>query len=633
MKRFRLCLVLGVLLAAAFLVPSAGAVERKDVPDNLKWKTSDLYSTEDAWYQAKDDIVARIPKLASFQGHLGDSPQAFYAAIAAIEGVDQDLTRLYVYASMRSDEDKRLAKTREMNQLASQIAVNFGAAVSFVRPEILALGADKVHGFVAQEPKLAPYKVYLEDILRYEPHTLTAAEERIASKANMMAMAGQNAYTTFTNAELPYRTIVVGSDSVRLDAQGYTKYRAWPERDVRDEVFQTFWDEYRNFEKTLGATLDAEIKTHQFNAEVHKYDSSLEAALFNTNVPTSVYTQLIADVHANLPTLHRYLKLRQKMMGVDQLRYEDLYAPIVKRVDLHYTPDQAKQLVLAAVAPLGPDYVTTLKNGYESGWVDFIPTTGKRSGAYSTGVYGVHPFQLQNFTGLYEEVSTLAHESGHSMHTYLSDTHQPYVTHDYKIFVAEVASTLNENLLLHYMLSQTKDRDTRLYLLGSYLDGLRTTLFRQTLFAEFELKIHEMAEQGESLTGEKLSQLYLGLLKDYYGDAQGVCRIDDRYGIEWAYIHHFHDYNFYVFQYATSITASAEIAANMRADAAAKKPSTKARDAYLRLLSAGSSKPPIELLKDAGVDMTTSGPFNAAIAEMNGVMDEMEKLLAEKPGK
>jgi oligoendopeptidase F len=630
MKRYRMTLILGVLLAAILVGPPVKAEERANVPDKLKWKTSDIYASEDAWYQAKDDIIARIPKMAAFQGHLGESADQFYNALSTIEDLDKDLTRLAVYASMRSDEDKRVGKTREMNQIADKLGVDFYSTVSYVQPEILALGADKVHGFVAADARLKPYAVFLEDILRYEPHTLTAAEERIAAKSGMMADAGANAYTTFTNAELPYPTIVLASgDSVRLDAQAYTKYRAMQDRSVRDEVFHSFWSEYKNFERTLGSTLDGNVKAHQFNADVHKYASCLEAAVFNSNVPTTVYTQLIADVHANLPTLHRYLKLRQKMMGVDQLRYEDLYAPIVKKVDLHYTTEQAQDLVLKAVVPLGPDYVATLKHGYESGWVDWVPTTGKKSGAYSTGVYGVHPFQLQNFTGLYEEVSTLAHESGHSMHTYLSDSHQPYISHDYKIFVAEVASTLNENLLLHYMLTQTKDRDTRLFLLGTYLDGLRTTLFRQTLFAEFELKIHEMAEKGEPLTGEKMTELYLGLLKDYYGDAQNVCKVNDLYGIEWAYIPHFY-YNFYVYQYATSITASAQIAANMRADAAAKKPTTKSRDAYLAMLSSGSSKYPIDLLKGAGVDMTTSGPFNAAIKEMNSIMDEMEKLIAQK---
>ena len=633
MKRHRLPLDLAALLAVVLLVPAARAEERANVPEKYKWNTADLYASDAAWYQAKDDIVARIPKMADFQGKLGVSAADFYTAFSTIQDLDRDLTRLQVYAGMRGDEDTRLAGPREMNQIAQQLAVQFYSTVSYLRPEILALGAATVNGFVAADARLAPFRPVLDDILRYAPHTLSAPEEKVASQANLMADNSGLAYRTFKDADLPYPEVALSTgEKVRLDAQAYTKYRASTSREDRDQVFQAFFSRFKDFERTFGTTLDGEVKTHIFHKDVHKYGSCLESALFNSNLPTGVYTQLISDVHANLPTLHRYLRLRQRMMAVDTLRYEDLYAPIIKQVDLRYTPEQAIDLVLKAVTPLGPDYGNTLKTGFENRWVDFVPTTGKRSGAYSTGAYGVHPYQLQNFTGLYEEVATLAHESGHSMHTYFSDQHQPYATHDYKIFVAEVASTLNENLLLHYMLGQTKDRDTRLFLLGSYLDGLRTTLFRQTLFAEFELRIHEMAEKGEPLTGERLSEIYLGLVRDYYGDAQGVCRVKDLYGVEWAYIPHFY-YDFYVFQYATSITASAQIAANMRADAALRKPVTKSRDAYLAMLSAGSSKYPIDLLKGAGVDMTTSAPFNAAIREMNSIMDEMEKLLVERPKK
>jgi oligoendopeptidase F len=633
MKRYRFPLIIAVLLAAVLLLPQARAEERANVPEKLKWNTADLYASEDAWYQAKDAVAARVPKMADFQGRLGASADGFYTALSTMTAIDQDLTQLQVYASMRGDEDTRLAKPMEMNQVVEQLAVKFYSTISYVRPEILALGAEKVNGFVAADPRLAPYKPYLDEILRYAPHTLSAPEEKVASQADIMGDNAGRAYRTFKDADLPYPEITLSTgEQVRLDAQAYTKHRASANREDRDKVFRAFFSRFKDFERTFGTTLDGEVKTHMFNKDVHKYGSSLEASLFNSNVPVSVYRQLISDVHTNLPTLHRYLRLRQRMMGVDTLRYEDLYAPIIRQVNLRYTPEQATEMTLQAVTPLGPAYVATLKSGFENRWVDFIPTTGKRSGAYSTGAYGVHPYQLQNFTGLYEEVSTLAHESGHSMHTYLSDQKQPYITHDYKTFVAEVASTLNENLLLHYMLRQTKDKDTRLFLLGSSLDGLRTTLFRQTLFAEFELKIHELAEQGEPLTGEKLSELYLGLVRDYYGDAQGVCKVKDLYGIEWAYIPHFY-YNFYVFQYATSITASAQIAANMRADAALKKPVTRSRDAYLAMLSSGSSKYPIELLQGAGVDMTTSAPFGAAIKEMNGIMDEMEKLITEQPKK
>lgn len=625
MRKYILTRMITPIAAIAFLAATAASTERSEVPDKYKWKTSDLFATEGAWFKSKDDIAARIPKLADFQGKLGTSADSFYTALSAFTNLDRDLALLGTYASMRLDEDTRVSKTREMQQTSESLGVKFAAVSAYLRPEILALGEAKVKGFLAANARLAPYAPWLDNILRYVPHTLSAAEEKVSAEAAIMASGSSNAYETFTNADFPYPEVVLKSgEKVRLDAQAYTLYRSLSDREDRDKVFRTFWSRYKEFERTLGTTLDGVVKTHIFDKNVHKFSSSLDAAIFDSNVPTAVYTRLIKDVHVNLPTLHRYLKLRQKMMGVGQLRYEDLYASIVKKVDLHYTPEEAIELVEKAMAPLGPQYVADLKKGYQEGWVDFLPSTGKKSGAYSTGAYGVHPFQLQNFTGTYEEVSTLAHESGHSMHTLLSDKNQLYPTHDYKIFVAEVASTLNENLLLHSMLQQTRDKDTRLFLLGNHLDGLRTTLFRQTLFAEFELKIHEMAEKGEPLVGEKLSELYRSLLKEYYGDAAGVCKVDDLYGIEWAYIPHFY-YNFYVYQYATSITASSQIAANIRADK-----TSKTRDAYIHMLSSGSSRYPIDLLKAAGVDMTTSNPFNAAIKEMNEVMDEMEQLLNQQ---
>jgi oligoendopeptidase F len=627
MRSCRPLVVIAALAVAAVLAPPARAEERATIPEKYKWRISDLYASEAAWLQAKDDLAVRIPKLAAFQGRLGESAEVLHAALSTRMAVDSALYRVRIYATLRRDEDARLGRPAELFQMASQLAVDYASTVSYMRPEILALGAEKVRGFVARDARLAPYRPWLEDILRYAPHTLTAAEEKIASQAGIMEQAPSQTYNMFKNADMPYPEITLSTgETVRLDDAAYTQYRAAADRGDRLQVFQAFWSRHRDFERTLGTALDAEVKTHLFDKDVHHYASSLEASLFESNIPPGVYRQLIADVHANLPTLHRYLRLRRRMMGVDTLGYEDLYAPIVKEVALHYTPEQAMDLVLKAVAPLGPDYVGTLRHGLESGWTDWMPTTGKQSGAYSEAVYGVHPYQLLNFTGLYDEVSTLAHESGHSMHSFFSDRSQPYVNREYKTFVAEVASTLNENLLLQYMLSQTKDKDTRLFLLGSRLDDMRQTLFRQVLFAEFELRIHELAEQGQPLTGEKLSELYLSLLREYYGDARGVCRVDALYGVEWAYIHHFY-LNFYMYQYATSIIASSRIASEMRTEAAAKRPATRQRDAYLRMLSQGSSKDPIDELKEAGVDMTTPEPFTAAMKEMNGIMDEMEKLL------
>jgi len=628
MRSQHLTAVLAAALAAVCLATAVRAAERADVPDKYKWRTSDLYATEQAWTQAKDDIVARIARMGTFQGRLGESAEVFYNTLSSHMDLRRDLARLSAYASLRADEDTRVAHTRELDQTASALGVQRDAATAYIAPEILALGADKVWAFVAQERRLEPYRPWLADILRYAPHTLSAAEEKVASQGGLMSDGPGRAYTTLTDADLPFPEITLSTgEKVRLDAAAYVLHRASPVREDRFKVFQAFWTAYRQFERTIGSTLDAHVKTHLVDAQVHKFDSCLEDALFGSNIPVSVYRQLIADVHANLPTLHRYLRLRQRMMGLDTLRYQDLYAPIVKEVTLRYTPEQAAEQVLRAVAPLGPEYAATLRSGLQGGWVDWMPTTGKRSGAYNLGIYGAHPYELLNFNGVYDDVATLAHEGGHSIHAWLASTHQPYVTYGYRTFVAEVASTLNENLLLHAMLAQTKDRDTRLFLLGSRLDDMRATLFRQTLFAEFELRIHEMAEKSEPLTGEKLSALYLGLLREYYGDARGVCRVDDLLGIEWAFVSQFWNYNFYVYQYATSIVASTTIAANVRAEVAARKPSTKTRDAYLGMLSAGGSRYPIDLLKDAGVDMTTSAPFAAAMREMNSIMDEMEKLL------
>jgi oligoendopeptidase F len=632
MNPLRLVPAMLVLFAAASARPAL-STERSQVPEKLKWDLRDLYPSVSAWQAAKAAVEKKIPTLAKHQGHLADSSGALARALDAIMAVDQDLERVYTYASQTSDEDTRISKHLAMKQSADQIVVTFNSTISYVRPELLAAGAEKIRGFVARDPRLAKYRHYLDDILRRAPHTLSEPEEKIVAQAGRMSGAGGSIRDLFVNAEFPYPEVTLSTgEKVRLNQAGYTLHRAAPNRKDRIAVFKAFWGAHKDFQGTLGSALNEQVQAHVFNKDARKFKTCLEAAMFSDNIPTKVYTQLVADVNANLPTFHRYLRLRKKMMGVDTLRYEDLYAPIVKSVKLEYTPEQATDLVLASSAPLGEEYVTTLRRGLtEERWTDWLPNTGKAGGAYSTGAYGIHPYQLQNFTGLYEEVSTLAHESGHSMHTWLAMKHQPYVTYDYATFVAEVASTLNENLLLHYMLDGTQDRPTQLYLLGNYLDNLRGTLFRQTLFAEFELKIHELAEKGETLTGESMSKLYLDLVRKYYGHAQKVSYVDDVIAYEWAYIDHFF-YNFYVYQYATSIVAGTTLA-NAIHDERAKDPdAVAARDRYLNLLRAGGSKYPIDLLKDAGVDMTTSVPFKAAMREMNAVMDRIEKLLAEERG-
>jgi len=610
------------------LATSAGAAERSAIPVKYTWNLADIYPSLEAWTSAKQALVARIPRLADRRGRLGDSAAALYQTLAEVFAVDQALARLSVYASLLADQDTREASPREMRQAADQLGVDFGAATSWLRPEILALDAAKLRAFMAEDKRLEPYRFFLEDTLRWRPHTLGASEEHIVAEAGSITDSGAATYGVLKDAEMPYPSVRLSTGrEVRLDSAAFTLERTSRVREDRDRVFAAFFGEFKNFRGTFGSTLYAQVQGHVFIKKVRKFDSSLASALFRDNVPTEVYRQLLADVHRNLPALHRYLKLRQRMMGLDTLRYQDLYAPLVDKVNLTFSPEDARTLTLEAVAPLGSAYVEALGKGFESRWTDYLPSPGKRPGAYSNGVYGVHPYQLLNFNGTYEDLSTLAHESGHSMHTYFASSSQPYVTSGYSTFVAEVASTLNENLLVHFMVRRAPDDATRLSLLGSYLDTLRTTLFRQTLFADFELRVHEMVERGETLTGDNLSALYLKLVREYYGHDQGICRVDDIIGYEWAYIPHFY-YNFYVYQYATSLVASTSLANAIRAEASGA--STRARDGYLALLKAGGSDYPVDLLKRAGVDMTTSAPFQAAMAEMNATMDEMEKLLARR---
>jgi oligoendopeptidase F len=614
-------------LSLALALPAA-ARERSEIPTALTWNLADLYPTESDWVKARDQVAAQVAALPAHKGHLGDSAEALWRALDARSTAELGMSRIWVYAESRANEDTRAARPRELRQAAQRLAVELGTATSWMRPELLAVDEARLRGFVSSEPRLAPWKVYLEEVLRWKPHTLSSGEERLMAQVDDLADAGQAAYGILKDADLPYPTVTLTTgEQVRLDPASFSLHRASTVKADRDLAFERFFGALKAYERTFGTTLDAQVKGHLFIARNRKFGSALESSLFRSNVPTSVYRQLISDVHRSLPTLHRYLRLRQKMMGVAQLRYQDLYVPLVGKVDLAYTPEQAQALTVEAFAPLGQDYVAALKTGYQQRWTDYLPSTGKRAGAYSTGVYGVHPYQLLNFNGKYDDLSTLAHESGHSMHTWLANKAQPFPTSDYPIFVAEVASTLNEALLLDYMVGKAKDDATRLALLGNRLDGLRTTLFRQTQFAEFELAAHEAAERGDPVTGETLTALYLKIVREYYGHAQGVCQVDDLIGIEWSFIPHFY-YDFYVYQYATSLVASSSIASRILAEARQGK--TAPRDGYLAMLSAGGSKFPMDLLKSAGVDMTTSAPFDAAMKEMNATMDQMEQILARQ---
>ena len=512
-----------------------------------------------------------------------------------------------------------------MVQDMGQVGTDFEAQISFVRPEILAMDRSTVEEFIRQEPKLEVYRHPLDDILRRKEHTGTELESKIIADAGLMADAPGNIYGIFSNAEFPFPEVTLSDGtSVKLDKSAYPLYRAVPNREDRRNVFAAFFGRLNDYRRTFGTQLYAEVKKDLFYAKARHYRSCLESALDESNIPVEVYESLVENVNANLPSFHRYLNLRKKMLGLDTLHYYDLYAPLVKGADLSYSFEEAVDNVIASLEPLGKDYVETARKALTERWVDVYPNEGKRSGAYSEGAaYDVHPYMLLNYNGQYDDMSTLAHELGHTMHSYLANKSQPYPTSQYSTFVAEVASTFNEALLLEYMLKTIKDDDVKLSLLGNYLDNIKGTVFRQTQFAEFELKIHEIAEQGKSLTGDRLNELYEEIVRKYYGHDRGICIVDDEIKSEWAYIPHFY-YDFYVFQYATSFTASSALSEEVIAG------DRGARERYLGLLRAGDSDYPVNLLKKAGVDMTTSLPLELTMKKMNRVMDEMEKILAKR---
>ena len=526
---------------------------------------------------------------------------------------------------MLADQDTRDSQHQGMKQEMTELAATFSAQASFIEPEILKLPKGTVEKFVAAEPRLKTYAFYLEDIARRAPHTLSDREEKILAAVGPLAGSPSNVYNILANADFPYPMVTLSDGkAIRLNQANFTAYRGVANRQDRETVMSSFFKTLGTFSRTFGTTMNGEAQKLQFFAKARNYAVVARDAARWPEIPVSVYTRLIDGVNKNLSTFHRYLGLRKRMMGVDELHYYDLYAPLVASVQLAYTPEESEQHILDAVAPLGPEYTATIRRAFNERWIDLFPSPGKRSGAYSNGgAYDVHPFMLINYNGKYDDMSTLAHELGHTMQSYFSNKTQPYPTAGYPIFVAEVASTFNESLLIDHMLKTIKDDGTRLSLLGNYLENIKGTVFRQTQFAEFELRMHEMAQKGQPVTGESLAKLYMDITRKYYGHDQKVCIVDDYIAHEWSYIPHFYR-DFYVFQYATSFTASEALAQKVKSgDAQATK-------RYLTFLSAGGSKYPIDLLKDAGVDMTTDEPLTLTMKEMNRVMDEMEKLLEKR---
>ncbi|MBE0539142.1 MAG: oligoendopeptidase F [Ignavibacterium sp.] len=597
--------------------------KRSEVPDKYKWNLSDMYPNLSDWQADIKKVESSINDFASYKGKLGESSQNLLNALNCYFGLLKTFYKAGTYASNLSNEDVRISENQALLQQLSSVGTKFGETASFFEPEILIIPKEKIETFFKEKPELEVYSMYIDNIQRLRPHTLSEAEEKILASFGLIAGNQNTVYSIFADGEKPNPKITLSDGKeVELNPSVYTGVRTIENRDDRKKVFEAFFNSYGDFKNTLGANLVGKVKKDWVYAKDKKYNTSLEYALNGDNLPPTVYTTLIDQVNKSLPTLYRFLDLKKRMLGVDELHYYDLYTPLVKKVDLKFTVEEGQQTILDALKPMNSEYLSIVKKSFDNRWIDFIPTEGKRSGAYSSGsAYDVHPYILMNWNDDYESVSTLAHEMGHTMHSYYSNSNQPFPKADYATFVAEIASTINETLLNNYMVAKAKSDEEKLFLLGSYLDLLRTTIFRQTSFAEFELEIHKRIEQGQPLTGDDLCNIYYDIVKKYYGQDADHCVVDPYIQYEWAYIPHFIGYTYYVFQYSTSLiyaTAFAEKIVNE---------GTPAVDNFYKILKGGGSKYAVELIKEAGIDPLSSEPFELTMKKMNKVMDQIEEIL------
>ena len=600
--------------------------ERKDIPDSHKWNTKHLYTSDAAWEKDRKALLGSLKKIAACKGTFKKGKKKVKACLDLMFTTHKQLARLSNYAHRKYDQDTQVATYQGLKAVIEKTGTEFLEVSSFVQPELLSLPVKSLRKMI-KDKGFADYAQYLTEILRLKPHILSPKEESLLASASMMRDTGYTVYSSFASADLKFPTVTdERGREVQLTQSLFARYRASGDRKIRKATFDTFFGTYTGYKNTIASLLSSQVNSNITYAKARRYGSALEAALDANNVPTSVYHNMIKAVNKYLPLLHRYLKLRKKLLGLRQLRYYDMYPSIIKKVDIKYSYEEGNKLIVDSLAPMGADYVKVLAHGLKpsSGWVDPFPNKGKRSGAYMDGsAYEVHPFVLSNFIGNYSSVSTMAHEMGHAMHSYLSNKHQPYAKSDYSIFVAEVASTFNEALLMNHVLKKVKAPEKRLYLLGEQLESFRQTLFRQSMFAEFELAIYQRAERKEALTADEISKIYLKICRRYYGHDKKVVLVDEPYGIEWAYVPHFY-YNFYVFQYVTGMTAATALAEMVL------KQGDKAKNRYLdNLLKAGGSDYSITLLKKAGVDLTTTKPYDLAMGVFERSLTEAEKLVAE----
>ena len=588
-----------------------------DVKDT--WATEDLFASDAAWEDALLELQQDKEKLVAFAGHLGECGQTLLDYLTLMEDSNERAGLLANYAMRKSDEDTRNAVYQAMTGRFMSIIVELGAATSFETPEIMSIDDETLNQFYTNCPGLDRYRRYLTDMRRRKEHVLSPAEEKLLASAGEMGQAPDNIYGMFANADLTFADALDSEGKVHPITQGtFIACQESADRVLRQNSYESLYKGFASFKNTAAGLLNAQNKQLKFFAEARKYPSVFEASLDSNNVPTSVYLKLIEAIHANLDKMHRYVRLRKKLLGVDELHFYDVYASLVGDTDKKYSYEEAKKIVYESVAPLGEDYQKILAEGFENRWIDVYQNEGKRSGAYSAGAK-VHPYVLLNYNNNLDSMFTLAHEMGHALHSYLSNKTQNPVDSQYVIFVAEVASTLNEALLMEYMLGKTTDKKERACLINHFLEQFKGTIFRQTMFAEFELFMGRKVSEGQTLTAEMLSEEYRRLNQLYFGEDMVV---DNHIAVEWARIPHFY-YDYYVFQYATGYSAAIALSRQILEEG---EPAVRR---YMEFLSGGCSKSPVELLKGAGVDMTQPEPVAQALALFDHLLDEMEALLEE----
>jgi oligoendopeptidase F len=605
-------------------IPDFSQDERVKVPEEYTWNAADVYPAFEEWQADKTLLTEMIGKIKELSEEWTSTPKKVLELLSHIDDVDKKISSLSVYTSLLADTDMGKSLYQALNGEIEVIHVNLQGLLSFIEPDILKLGKINIDEYIDLEPGLKVYRLFFDTILRMKKHILNADKEEIATLTGLFSGSAEKAAGMLNNVEIPAPGITLSNGKrIKLNQQNFIRFREAKKREDRSKVMRTYWKHHESFRNTQAVLLDAEVKAHLYNIKVHRFDSCLQAALYPRNIDPEVYRTLIKTVRENLDPLHRYLKLKTRLLHLDSMSYDDIYASSVPAVEKIFTIDEAKAVVLESLKPLGPGYGKILREGFENRWMDIYPNKGKRSGAYSNGSnYHGHPYVLMNFNGTFNTVSTLAHEFGHALHSYFSNKTQPFPTAHYPIFLAEIASTFNEALLVDHLIKTQEDDLLKLYILDQYIESLRGTLYRQTLFADFELAMHEEVEKGQTLTHEWLDKKYLELTRLYYGHGEGILKVDKYIRNEWSGIPHFY-YNFYVYQYSTGIVAATALSDMVLNGGEAE------RTRYLDFLSAGGSDYPLNILEKTGVDLTTPAPIIATIKRIDQLINEMEKIASQ----